>query len=70
MARDLLIPHASTVASGSAFSTTGRVLTHTRNRLASEVIEMSICWKDLLDTETRSHNKTVDEIIEDSLEDE
>ena len=70
MARDLLTSPASTVPSEYIFSTTGRVLTDTRNRLASEAIEISICGKDWLNTETRSQNKTVDEIIEDSPEDE
>ena len=70
MARDLVTPPASTVASESAFSTGGRVLTDTRNRLASEAIEMTICGKDWLDAESRTQNKTVEEIIEDSPEDE
>ena len=69
MARDLLTPPASTVASEFPFSTGGRVLTDTRNRLASDVIEMTICGKDWLDAEKRSQNKTIDGLTEDSPED-
>ena len=58
MARDLLTLPASTVASESAFSTGGRVLTDTRNRLASDAIEIKICRKDRLDVKKRSQNKT------------
>ena len=54
MAHDLLTPHVSTVTSESDFSTVERVLTDTRNCLASEAIEMSICGKDRLDAEIRS----------------
>ena len=66
----LLTSSVSTVTSESTFSTTGRVMTDTRNHLASEVIDISICGKDWLDAETRSQNKTVDEIIEYFSEDE
>ena len=68
MKRDLLTHSVSTVTSESAFSTAGRVLTDTRNRLASETFEMSICGKDWLNAETRKQNKIVDKIIEDSPE--
>ena len=68
MARDLLTPPASTVALESAFSTRGRVLTDTRNRLASDAIEMTICGKDWLDAKKRSQNKTIDDLIEESPE--
>ena len=68
MARDLLTPPASTVASESAFNTGGRMLVDRRNRLASEAIEMTICGKDWLDAEKRCQNKSVDEYVED-LED-
>ena len=69
MTHDLLTPNVSTVPSEFTFSTAGRVLTHTRNCLASEAIETSISGKDWLDAETRNQNKIVDEIIEDSSED-
>ena len=45
------------------------MLTDTRNHKSSEAIEISICEKDWLDAEMRSQNKSVKEIIEDSLED-
>ena len=74
MAHDLLTHLASTVASESTFSTSGRVLIDTRNHLASDAIEMTICGKDWLDTEKRSQNKIIDDLIEgspkDSSEDE
>jgi hypothetical protein len=73
MARDLLTPPASTVASESAFSTGGRVLVDRRNRLTTEAIEMTICGKDWLDAEKRSQNKSIEEYfedMEDSPEDE
>ena len=54
MARDLLTPPASTVASESAYSTGGRVLTDTTNCLASDAIEMIICGKYWLDAEKKS----------------
>ena len=55
--RDLLTPPTFTIASKSTFSTSGRVLTDTRNCLASDAIEMTICGKDWLDAEKRSQNK-------------
>ena len=64
-ARDLLTPPASTTASEFAFNTGGRVLTDTRNRLASDTIEIIICGKDWLDAEKRSQNKTINDLIED-----
>ena len=54
MTRDLLTSLTFTVASESAFSTDGRVLTDTRNRLALDAIEMIICGKDWLEAEKRS----------------
>ena len=69
MARNLLTPPAYTVASESDFSTGGRWLTDSRNRLASDAIEMFICGKDWLDAEKRSQNKIIDDLIEDSPED-
>ncbi|GJQ97485.1 zinc finger BED domain-containing protein RICESLEEPER 2 [Tanacetum coccineum] len=49
MARDLLSVQASTVASKSAFSLTGRVLSIRRTRLTPASLEMCICLKDHLD---------------------
>jgi len=67
---DLRTPPTSTVASESAFSTGGRVLTDLRNRLASSTIEMSICLKDWLDAEKRKQDSSLEDILEDSPEDE
>jgi len=53
MARDLLSVQASTVASESAFSTSGRVLSIRRTRLTPESLEMCICLKDHLDAINR-----------------
>ena len=64
MARDLLTPPVSIVALESAFSTRGRVLTDTRNRLASDVIEMTIYRKNWLNAEKRSQNKIINDLIE------
>ena len=55
--------------SKSTFSICDRVLTDTRNYLASDAIEMIICEKDCLDAEKRSQNKIIDDLIEDSPED-
>ncbi|PWA85552.1 hypothetical protein CTI12_AA148520 [Artemisia annua] len=49
MARDLLSVQASTVASESGFSTSGRVLSVRRTRLTPLSLEMCICLKDYLD---------------------
>nr|GEU62759.1 zinc finger BED domain-containing protein RICESLEEPER 3 [Tanacetum cinerariifolium] len=53
MARDLLSVQASTVASESAFSLSGRVLSIRRTRLTSASLEMCICLKDYLDAQER-----------------
>ncbi|MFS7928440.1 putative HAT dimerization domain, ribonuclease H-like superfamily [Helianthus anomalus] len=53
MARDLLTVQASTVASESAFSLSGRVLSIRRTRLTPESVEMCICLKDHLDAAER-----------------
>ena len=67
--RGLLTPSVSTVALKSAFSSGDRVLTDTRNRLASDAIKMTIRRKDWLDAKKRSQNKIIDDLIEDSPED-
>ena len=53
MAKDLLTVQASTVASESAFSLSGRVLSIRRTRLTPAAIEMCICLKDYLDASER-----------------
>jgi len=56
MARDLLTVQASTVASESAFSTSGRVITIRRTWLSPPAVEMSICLKDHLDAAERAQD--------------
>ncbi|KAI3893474.1 hypothetical protein MKX03_022802, partial [Papaver bracteatum] len=46
MARDLLTPQASTVASESTFSACGRVLDDKRSKLKPKMLEALICVKD------------------------
>ena len=58
MARDLLSVQASTVASESAFSVSGRVLSIRRTRLSPASLEMAICLKDYLDAAERIQDKT------------
>nr|GFC53672.1 zinc finger BED domain-containing protein RICESLEEPER 2 [Tanacetum cinerariifolium] len=53
MARDLLSVQAFTVASESAFSLSGRVLSIRRTRLTPASLEMCICLKDHLDAQER-----------------
>ena len=53
MARDLLAPPASTVASKSAFSTSGRILDEHRSRLSLETLDSLLCLKDCEDAERR-----------------
>ncbi|KAK1432850.1 hypothetical protein QVD17_09752 [Tagetes erecta] len=57
MARDLLTVQASTVASESAFSISGRVISTRRTRLTAPAVEMSICLKDYLDANDRAQDK-------------
>ena len=70
MACDLLTLLISIVVLESTFNIAGRMMTDMRNLPVSEVIKMSICKKDRLDAKTGSYNKIVDEIIEDSPEDD
>ncbi|KAD5803225.1 hypothetical protein E3N88_14585 [Mikania micrantha] len=58
MARDLLSVQASTVASESAFSVSGRVISLRRTRLTPPAVEMSICWKDYLDAAERVQDRS------------
>ncbi|GJU86620.1 zinc finger BED domain-containing protein RICESLEEPER 2 [Tanacetum coccineum] len=56
MAMDILSVQASSVASESAFSTSGRLLTIRRTRLTPESLEMCMCLKDHLDAHERKQN--------------
>ncbi|KAD6454661.1 hypothetical protein E3N88_09367 [Mikania micrantha] len=58
VARDLLTVQASTVASESAFSLGGRVLSLRRTKLTPESVEMCICLKDHLDSIDRIQDQT------------
>ncbi|KAK1260451.1 hypothetical protein QJS04_geneDACA013374 [Acorus gramineus] len=51
MARDLLTPPVSTVALESSFSTSGRILSERRTRLAASSLEALICLKDWSDAD-------------------
>ena len=46
MARDLLTPPVSTVASEAAFSISGRILSDIRSRLKVDILESLLCLKD------------------------
>ncbi|CAL9018174.1 unnamed protein product [Prunus brigantina] len=48
IARDILAIHVSTVASESAFSTSGRIVSPHRNRLHSKIVEALTCTRDWL----------------------
>ncbi|GJZ60961.1 zinc finger BED domain-containing protein RICESLEEPER 2 [Tanacetum coccineum] len=56
MARDMLSVQATSVASESAFSTSGRVLSIRRTRLKPTSLEMCMCLKDHLDSQDRIQN--------------
>jgi len=58
MARDLLSVQASTVASESAFSLSGRILSVRRTRLTPTSLEMCVCLKDHLDAAERIQHLT------------
>ncbi|GJV01348.1 zinc finger BED domain-containing protein RICESLEEPER 2 [Tanacetum coccineum] len=57
MAMDIISVQASSVASESAFSTSGRVLSIRRTRLTSASLEMCMCLKDHLDAKERKQDK-------------
>nr|GEW92720.1 putative reverse transcriptase domain-containing protein [Tanacetum cinerariifolium] len=57
MAMDLVSVQASSVASESAFSTSGRVLSIQRTRLTPASLEMCMCLKDHLDAKERKQDK-------------
>ncbi|KAL2499708.1 Zinc finger BED domain-containing protein DAYSLEEPER [Abeliophyllum distichum] len=57
IARDLLTLPVSTVASESAFSTGGRMLTDMRSRLKPDILESLMCLKDWEDAELQIQDK-------------
>nr|GEU80133.1 copia protein [Tanacetum cinerariifolium] len=57
MAMDILSVQAASVASESAFSTSGMVLSIRRTRLTSASLEMRMCLKDHLDAQESKQNK-------------
>ncbi|GJZ97761.1 zinc finger BED domain-containing protein RICESLEEPER 2 [Tanacetum coccineum] len=74
MAIDIISVQASSVASESAFSTSGRVLSIRRTRLTPASLEMCMCLKDHLDAQELKQDKCPLEIPldfeEDVLDDE
>ncbi|GKD41652.1 zinc finger BED domain-containing protein RICESLEEPER 2, partial [Tanacetum coccineum] len=54
---DIISVQASSVASESAFSTSGRVLSIRRTRLTPVSLEMCMCLKDHLDAKNRKQDK-------------
>ncbi|GJU43195.1 zinc finger BED domain-containing protein RICESLEEPER 2 [Tanacetum coccineum] len=57
MAMDIISVQAFLVASESAFSTSGRVLSIRRTRLTPASLEMCMCLKDHLDAKERKQDK-------------
>ncbi|GKE68000.1 zinc finger BED domain-containing protein RICESLEEPER 2 [Tanacetum coccineum] len=55
---DIISVHATLVASESAFSTSGRVLSIRRTRLTPASLEMCMCLKDHLDAQERKQDKS------------
>ncbi|GJY69501.1 zinc finger BED domain-containing protein RICESLEEPER 2 [Tanacetum coccineum] len=58
MAMDILSVQATSVASVSAFSTSGRVLSIRRTRLTPASLEMCMCLKDHLDAQGHKQDKS------------
>ncbi|GKC65592.1 zinc finger BED domain-containing protein RICESLEEPER 2 [Tanacetum coccineum] len=58
MAMDILSVQATSVASESAFSTSGRVLSIRRTRLTPASLEMCMCLKDHLDAQESKQDKS------------
>lgn len=58
MARDIFAIQVSSVASERAFSASGRVLDDRRTRLKPETLEMCVCFKDWLDAQNRSQDRS------------
>nr|GEY85517.1 zinc finger BED domain-containing protein RICESLEEPER 3 [Tanacetum cinerariifolium] len=69
MAIDLINVQASSIASESALSTSGRVLSIRRTRLTPASLEMCMCLKDHLDAKARKQDKCPLEIPLDFEED-
>ncbi|GJX06847.1 zinc finger BED domain-containing protein RICESLEEPER 2 [Tanacetum coccineum] len=69
MAMDIISVQASSVASESAFSTSGRVLSIRRTRFTLAFLEMCMCLKDHLDAKERKQDKSPLEIPLDFKED-
>jgi microcompartment protein CcmL/EutN len=65
MAGDILAVPASMVASESAFSTGGRVVSDYRSRLKSETIEAVICLQDWPRSEDSTHDNTAENVAVD-----
>ncbi|KAJ3703077.1 hypothetical protein LUZ61_006782 [Rhynchospora tenuis] len=68
LARDILAVPASTVASESTFSTSGRTLSVERNSLNDESIEALICAQDWLRVKAKENGEDVGETIWPSVE--
>ncbi|GKC01811.1 zinc finger BED domain-containing protein RICESLEEPER 2 [Tanacetum coccineum] len=58
MAMDIISVQATSVASESAFSTSGRVLSIRRTRLTPASLEMCMCLKDHLDAQEHKQDKS------------
>nr|GEX12285.1 RNA-directed DNA polymerase, eukaryota [Tanacetum cinerariifolium] len=58
IAMDIISVQATSVASESAFSTSGRVLSIQRTRLTLTSLEMCLCLKDHLDAQERKQHKS------------
>ena len=56
MARDILTPPMSTIASEYTFSVGGRVLDERRSRMRPDILEAIVCLKDWEDAEQRAQN--------------
>nr|GEV62061.1 zinc finger BED domain-containing protein RICESLEEPER 2 [Tanacetum cinerariifolium] len=69
MAMDIISVQAYSVASESAFSTSGRVLSIQRTRLTSASLEICMCLNDHLDAKERKQDKCPLEIPLDFEED-
>jgi len=62
MARDVLAAPASTVASESAFSTSGRIVSDYRSRLTSKIVQALVCLQDWLRAEGLSDIKLSEDV--------
>ncbi|KAL6175712.1 hypothetical protein ACLB2K_052351 [Fragaria x ananassa] len=64
VARDILVIPVSTIASESAFSTGGRIVSPHRNRLHSNTLEALMCGRDWLLSELRDAPSTLEDDID------